>query len=56
MAVSVLIFGTDDLYPQLKNFYEQAEYQGIIKIVGYARFESDGIKIYSQPQGGCGDK
>ena len=54
MAVSVLIFGTDDLYPQLKNFYEQAEYQGIIKIVGYARFESDGIKIYSQPQGGVG--
>ena len=52
MAVNVLIFGTDDLYPQLKNFYEQAEYQGIIKIVGYANFINNSIKISRNPGGG----
>ena len=40
MAVKVLMFGTDDLYPQLKPFYDQAVYQGLIEIVGYARFEN----------------
>ena len=52
MAVKVLIFGTDDLYPALKPLYDQAVHQGLFEIVGYARFENAGIKIYSEPQGG----
>ena len=52
MAVKVLIFGTDDLYPALKPFYDQAIHQGLIEIVGYARFENDSVKIYSELQGG----
>ncbi len=46
MAVKALIFGVDDLFPALKPFYEMAEQRGDIDIVGYAVFESDGIKLY----------
>ena len=52
MAVKVLIFGTDDLYPALKPLYDQAVHQGLIEIVGYAKFENDSVKIYSELQGG----
>jgi len=42
MAADVLIFGTDDLFPQLQPLYAQAEHLGLIKIVGYANFENNG--------------
>ena len=54
MAVNVLIFGTDDLFPQLQPYYEQAEHLGLIKIVGYAIFENNTVNFYSEPQGGGG--
>ncbi len=40
MAVKALIFGTDDLYPKLKNFYEAEVQRGNFEIVGYAVFEN----------------
>ncbi len=48
MAIKALIFGTDDLYPQLKPFYDLQVQAGNLEIVGTAVFESDGIKIYSE--------
>lgn len=55
MAVKVLIFGTDDLYPVLKPFYDAEVQKGNWEIIGYARLEDDEIKIYSEPQGGGGN-
>ena len=46
MAVKALIFGVDDLFNELKPFYEVAVQRGDIDIVGYAVFEQDGIKLY----------
>ena len=48
MAIKALIFGTDDLYPTLKPFYDLQVQQGNLEIVGTAVFENDGIKIYSE--------
>ena len=53
--VKTLIFGTDDLYPQLKPFYDLHVQRGNLEIVGYAVFENDGIKIYPENAGGGGD-
>ena len=52
MAVKALIFGTDDLYPQLKPFYDLQVQQGNLEIVGYAVFENNEMKIYSEHTGG----
>ncbi len=54
MAVKALIFGTDDLYPQLKPFYEQEIKRGNLEIVGYAVLENDKWLIYANPSGGGG--
>ena len=48
MAIKALIFGTDDLYPTLKPFYDLQVQAGNLEIVGTAVFENDGIKIYSE--------
>ena len=42
MAVTALIFGTDDLYPQLKPFYDLEVQRGNLEIVGYAQIENNG--------------
>ena len=55
MAIKVLIFGTDDLYPVLKPFYDYQVQQGNLEISGYAIFEGDEIKFSSNP-GGIGLK
>ena len=47
MAVKALIFGIDDLFPQLQPFYEMAVQRGDIDIVGYAVFEQDVIRLYA---------
>ena len=52
MAVKVLIFGTDDLYPQLMSFYNHAVYQGLFEIAGYAIFDGDNFKIFDKQVGG----
>ena len=46
MAVKALIFGVDDLFNELKPYYEKAVHRGEIDIVGYAVFEQDGIRLY----------
>ena len=52
MAVRALIFGVDDLFPQLQPFYEMAVQRVDIDIVGYAVFEKDGIRLYPATGGG----
>ena len=51
-AIKALIFGTDDIYPALKPFYEQEVQRGNLEIVGYAVLENNGVKIIPVPQGG----
>ena len=45
MAYKTLIFGTDDLYPKLKFYYEQEVKRGNLEIVAYAVIENGGIRI-----------
>lgn len=52
MAVKALIFGTDDLFPHLKNFYDLEVKRGNLEIVGYAVFENNQWRIYANPGGG----
>ena len=54
MAVKALIFGVDDLYPQLKPFYENEVKRGNLEIVGYAVLENDKWRIYANQTGGGG--
>lgn len=50
MAVRALIFGVDDLYPQLKPFYDLEVQRGNLEIVGYAALENNGgVKLYANP-------
>lgn len=48
MAIKALIFGTDDLFPTLKPFYDLHVQNGNLEIVGYAVMENGGVKIYSE--------
>lgn len=48
MAVKALIFGTDELYPQLKPFYDTHVQNGNIEIVGFGYIENDRLKTYSE--------
>lgn len=52
MAVKALIFGTDDLYPHLKPFYDLKVQRGNIEIVGYAVLENNQWRIYANSDGG----
>ena len=54
MAVKALIFGTDDLYPQLKPFYDLEVKRGNLEIVGYAVPEGNGWRLYANSDGGGG--
>ena len=54
MAVKALIFGVDDLYPQLKPFYENEVQRGNLEIVGYAVLENNKWRIYANSNGGGG--
>lgn len=54
MAVKALIFGTDDLFPHLKPFYENQVKEGNIEIVGYGYIENDKLKTYSDNNPGGG--
>lgn len=54
MAVKALIFGTDDLFPQLKPFYDLEVKRGNLEVVGYAVLENGGVKLYANPGGGGG--
>ena len=43
MALRTLIFGTDDLYPTLKPYYDKEVELGHLEITAYAVFENGGI-------------
>ena len=45
MAYRTLIFGTDDLYPQLKPFYDREVQRGNLDIVAYGVFENDVVRF-----------
>ena len=47
MAVKALIFGVDDLFNELKPFYEMFAQRGESEIVGYAAIEKNSVKLYS---------
>lgn len=51
MAVKALIFGVDDLFNELRPFYEMAIQRGDIEIIGYAVFEQDAINLFSKGGG-----
>ena len=53
MAVKALIFGVDDLYPQLKPFYDLEVQRGNLEITGYAVFENKEWRIYANSGGGA---
>ena len=55
MAVKALIFGVDDLFPQLKPFYEKEVQRGNLEIVGYAVIRNDGVMLYPIHRGGVVD-
>lgn len=54
MAVKALIFGTDDLYPVLKPFYDIQVQKGNLEIIGQANFENGQIKLDSENNLGGG--
>ena len=47
MAVKALFFGVDDMFNELKPFYDMAIQRGDIEAVGYATIEKDGVKLYT---------
>ena len=49
MAVKALIFGTDDLFPQLKPFYDLEVQRGNLEIVGYAVLTGEKINFFANP-------
>ena len=52
MAIKALIFGTDDLFPQLQPFYVQQMQIGNLEVVGQAVIENNQVKILSNNAGG----
>ena len=52
MAVKALFFGVDDMFNELKPFYDMAIQRGDIEAVGYATIEKDGVKLYTLGGGG----
>ncbi|MBR1729400.1 MAG: CatB-related O-acetyltransferase [Selenomonadaceae bacterium] len=51
MAVRALIFGTDDLFPKLKPFYDREVEKGNLEIIGYAVFKDNKIYLLKNLQG-----
>ncbi len=45
MALKTLIFGTDDLYPKLKPFYDAEVQRGNLEITAHAVFENGTINL-----------
>lgn len=46
MAVKALIFGIDEIYNELKPFYETAIQRGDIEIVGYAILNGENFTLH----------
>ncbi len=52
MAIKALIFGTDDIYLALKNFYKQEVKKGNLEIIGYAIIGEDGKISFGKTERG----
>ena len=50
MAYKTLIFGVDDMFNELKPYYDREVQRGNLEIVAYAVFENSGIRIVT-PEG-----
>ena len=50
MAYKTLIFGVDDMFNELKPYYDREVQRGNLEIVAYAIFENNGIRIVT-PEG-----
>ena len=53
MAYKTLIFGVDDMFNELKPYYDREVQRGNLEIVAYAIFENNGIRIVT-PEGKLG--
>lgn len=47
MAVKALLFGIDDIFNELRPFYEMTVQRGDIEIVGHSVIEQGRIKLFS---------
>ena len=45
MAYKTFIFGTDDLYPALKPFYDKEVERGNLEIVAYGIIEENDVRL-----------
>ena len=54
MAIKALIFGTDDLYLNLKNFYDLEVQRGNLEIVAYADLDSSGKIVMRNSENNLG--
>ncbi|MBE8950366.1 MAG: hypothetical protein SR3Q1_07180 [Quinella sp. 3Q1] len=55
MAYKTLLFGTDDLFNELKPFYDREVQRGNLEIVGYAVIENGKVNLVpaaGKPGGG----
>ena len=52
MAFKTLIFGVDDLFGELQQYYNRAVLNGTLEIGGYAVLENNGVKVYPTHTGG----
>ena len=50
-VVKALIFGIDDLFPQLKPYYDREVERGNLEIVGYAALQGNNIVFAKNLQG-----
>ena len=45
MTCKALIFGTDDIYNELKPFYDRAVQRGSLKVIATADMEKDSVNL-----------
>ena len=50
-AVKALIFGIDDLFSQLKPYYDREVERGNLEIIGYAVFQNDKVYLLKNLEG-----
>ena len=56
MPIKALIFGTDELYPVLKPFYDFQVEQGNLEITSYAVIDGNSVTFFDAQNSGGGDR
>ena len=54
MPIKALIFGTDELYPVLKPFYDFQVEQGNLEITSYAVIDGNSVTFFDAQNSGGG--